>query len=74
LPGQEVTGAEIAQLGERQTEDLKVAGSIPAFGTFFFSSNKKMYGWHFFDYFFNFFSLLLNAAPVFIFSDLIIIF
>ena len=24
--------AEIAQLGERQTEDLKVAGSIPAFG------------------------------------------
>ena len=26
--------AEIAQLGERQTEDLKVPGSIPGFGTF----------------------------------------
>ena len=26
--------AFIAQLGERQTEDLKVAGSIPAEGTF----------------------------------------
>ena len=24
--------AEIAQLGERQTEDLKVPGSIPGFG------------------------------------------
>ena len=24
--------AEIAQLGDRQTEDLKVAGSIPGFG------------------------------------------
>ena len=24
--------AMIAQLGERQTEDLKVAGSIPAYG------------------------------------------
>ncbi len=51
--GQEETGAEIAQLGERQTEDLKVAGSIPAFGTFFFSSYTKMYGWHVFDYFLN---------------------
>ena len=30
-------GAEIAQLGERQTEDLKVPGSIPGFGTFFVS-------------------------------------
>ena len=30
--------AAIAQLGERQTEDLKVAGSIPAFGTFFLKS------------------------------------
>ena len=28
--------AEIAQLGERQTEDLKVAGSIPAFGILFY--------------------------------------
>ena len=27
--------AEIAQLGERETEVLKVAGSIPAFGSFF---------------------------------------
>jgi hypothetical protein len=27
--------AEIAQLGERQTEDLKVTGSIPVFGIFF---------------------------------------
>ena len=26
------TAAEIAQLGERQTEDLKVPGSIPGFG------------------------------------------
>ena len=28
--------AGIAQLGERQTEDLKVAGSIPAAGNLFF--------------------------------------
>ena len=28
--------AGIAQLGERQTEDLKVAGSIPAVGNIFF--------------------------------------
>ena len=28
--------AEIAQLGERQTEDLKVPGSIPGRGTPFF--------------------------------------
>ena len=28
-----VKKAEIAQLGERQTEDLKVSGSIPDFGT-----------------------------------------
>ena len=27
--------AAIAQLGERQTEDLKVPGSIPGRGTFF---------------------------------------
>ena len=32
--------AEIAQLGERQTEDLKVAGSIPAFGILFFPQFK----------------------------------
>jgi hypothetical protein len=38
-----IAGAEIAQLGERQTEDLKVAGSIPAFGTFFLAkiTHKK---------------------------------
>ena len=28
------TRAAIAQLGERQTEDLKVPGSIPGLGTF----------------------------------------
>ena len=28
-----IIAAEIAQLGERQTEDLKVPGSIPGFGT-----------------------------------------
>ena len=28
-------GASIAQLGERQTEDLKVSGSIPDRGIFF---------------------------------------
>ena len=28
--------AAIAQLGERQTEDLKVPGSIPGGGIFFF--------------------------------------
>ena len=29
------SSAEIAQLGERQTEDLKVPGSIPGFGISF---------------------------------------
>ena len=28
--------AEIAQLGERETEDLKVPGSIPGFGKSFY--------------------------------------
>ena len=28
--------AALAQLGERQTEDLKVPGSIPGGGTFFY--------------------------------------
>ena len=28
--------AAIAQLGERQTEDLEVPGSIPGLGTYFF--------------------------------------
>ena len=32
-----VIGAAIAQLGERQTEDLKVPGSIPGGGTTFFT-------------------------------------
>ena len=32
----ELKHAGIAQLGERQTEDLKVAGSIPAVGIFLF--------------------------------------
>lgn len=27
--------AEVAQLGERETEDLKVTGSIPVLGNFF---------------------------------------
>ena len=35
------TIAAIAQLGERQTEDLKVPGSIPGGGTFFFLRKKK---------------------------------
>ena len=30
--------AAIAQLGERQTEDLKVPGSIPGLGTFILAS------------------------------------
>ena len=30
------TIADIAQLGERQTEDLKVPGSIPGVGIYFF--------------------------------------
>jgi hypothetical protein len=34
--GTSVSQAAIAQLGERQTEDLKVAGSIPACGAFIF--------------------------------------
>ena len=29
-------GAAVAQLGERQTEDLKVPGSIPGLGSFYF--------------------------------------
>ena len=32
--------AEIAQLGERQTEDLPVPGSIPGFGIFFSFINQ----------------------------------
>ena len=31
-----VIGAAIAQLGERQTEDLKVPGSIPGGGSYYF--------------------------------------
>ena len=35
-----ITPASIAQLGERQTEDLKVTGSIPVGGSFFRSRLK----------------------------------
>ena len=31
----------IAQLGERQTEDLKVPGSIPGRGRFFFTDKEN---------------------------------
>ena len=34
VPPEELSGAVIAQLGERQTEDLEVPGSIPGHGTF----------------------------------------
>ena len=34
--------AEIAQLGERQTEDLKVPGSIPGFGIKFYIFFRKI--------------------------------
>ena len=32
----QITAARVAQLGERKTEDLKVAGSSPAGGTFLY--------------------------------------
>ena len=35
--------AEIAQLGERQTEDLKVPGSIPGLGTFSLRQSSRQY-------------------------------
>ena len=35
------TEAAIAQLGERQTEDLKVPGSIPGLGILFFSASHS---------------------------------
>ena len=35
--------AVIAQLGERQTEDLKVPGSIPGRGRFFLSLEAFLY-------------------------------
>ena len=35
---QDEVQAALAQLGERQTEDLKVPGSIPGGGTFWFAS------------------------------------
>ena len=34
--GEVMSNAAIAQLGERQTEDLKVPGSIPGEGIFLF--------------------------------------
>ena len=33
--------AGIAQLGERQTEDLKVPGSIPGHGRYFFQMHRN---------------------------------
>jgi hypothetical protein len=36
--------AAIAQLGERQTEDLKVTGSIPVRGNIFYLSLDTMQG------------------------------
>lgn len=41
--------AKVAQLGERQTEDLSVPGSIPGFGTYvlsyllFFRNRKHLF-------------------------------
>ena len=37
-------GAAIAQLGERQTEDLEVPGSIPGFGIFIWFSFRIVAG------------------------------
>ncbi len=34
--------AGIAQLGERQTEDLKVPGSIPGHGIYFYFSDENV--------------------------------
>ena len=45
-PGLCVPSAPIAQLGERQTEDLKVPGSIPGLGIIFWEScnfSKKLH-------------------------------
>ena len=39
--------AAIAQLGERQTEDLKVPGSIPGLGTFEVSPSESAFLWSF---------------------------
>lgn len=33
--------AQIAQLGEHKTEDLRVAGSIPALGIFYFINVRR---------------------------------
>ena len=37
--------ASIAQLGERQTEDLKVPGSIPGFGIFLLVTEVLLRAW-----------------------------
>ena len=37
-----MNSAAIAQLGERQTEDLKVPGSIPGLGTLWGSAYEKV--------------------------------
>ena len=33
---EDINDADVAQLGEHETEDLRVAGSIPAISTFLF--------------------------------------
>ena len=38
--------AAIAQLGERQTEDLEVPGSIPGYGMFIFNAFDRFTGYH----------------------------
>ena len=35
----DINDADVAQLGEHETEDLRVAGSIPAISTFLISFN-----------------------------------
>ena len=52
LSGTSIAG--IAQLGERQTEDLKVAGSIPAAGIRFASPKHLCFPNFFFSFFFFF--------------------
>ena len=43
--------ASIAQLGERQTEDLKVVGSIPTRGTFFINYDIIVFKWYLNQYY-----------------------
>ncbi len=39
-----MVSAAIAQLGERQTEDLEVPGSIPGLGTFVIQGGRRPHG------------------------------